>query len=166
MRAFQDDLGRTWEVTIDFAVVQRVKGLTGLNVLTLVESDARPLAELMADPLALFDVIYAICKPAAEGAGVSYDDFGRGFRADAIERATAAFHDEYADFFPQPLIRAGLRKMAEARGRLHARATEQGMANLAAIDLERLVSESIASSGGGPASSASTPGPSPSASSP
>lgn len=165
MHAFKDDLGRTWEVEINLSAIQRVRAHTGLDLLSLVEDDAAPLVGLLTQYLRLYDVVYALCKAQADAASVSYDDFGRGWRGDAIDRAIDAFHGEFADFFPQPQIRAGLKRMREARGKLNARATALGMARLEAIDLDDLLDTTIASSGNGPASSASTPDPSPSASS-
>jgi hypothetical protein len=171
MKTFQDNAGHVWSVTLDVTAVRRVKGRLGLNLYGLLDDGFRGLAALVADPLSLCDVLYVLCEDEAQKRGVTDEDFGRGLRGEAITAAARAFHDEFADFYHDPLVRAGLRRTAEARGRLEATLTESAMVGLEAemarlegLDPASLASELRALSGASPAPSASTPAPSPSAS--
>ncbi|HOD84164.1 MAG TPA: hypothetical protein PKG77_22300 [Phycisphaerae bacterium] len=98
MKTFVDNAGRTWTVSITVDSIKRVKGLLALNLLDTVGGDL--LEKLVGDPVLLCDVVYALCKPQAEQAGVSDEDFGRAMAGDAIERATTALLEDLVDFFP------------------------------------------------------------------
>ena len=116
MRTFVDNAGRTWTVSITVDSIKRVKGLLGVNLLDAVGGDL--LEKLVGDPVLLCDVVFALCKPQAEQASVSDEDFGRSMAGDAIERATTALLEDLVDFFP------GLRRSLLAKALAKLRAME------------------------------------------
>lgn len=164
MHTFTDARGRAWDVVIDVSAIKRVKGLLGLNLYDLVDDGAKGLGELLGDPCKLVDVIYVLCREQCQAQGLSDEDFGRGFSGDSLEAAGEAFVEELLSFFPNRQARTSLRKLI-GKGREAGRLMlEQTDADVDEIDPAALVAKWRDSSGAVPASSASTPAPSPSAS--
>ena len=165
MKTFTDNAGRTWTVTINVDAIKRVRGLLGVDLLEIVEGTL--IEKLIRDPVLLCDVAYVVCKPEADAQGVSDEDFGRAMAGDAIEHATKALLEELVGFSPSPRDRANLQRVLETTWRVMDRArdlVEQKLTS-GAIDqqIERALANATASSGSVPASSDSTPAPSPSA---
>lgn len=174
MQTFTDNAGRTWAITIHVTAVKRVRGLVDVDLYKLVDDGFKPLAALVADPVRLADVLYCLCRDEATARNVSDEDFGRSLAGDAIVRAADAFVEELIDFFPEARARAGLRKVVSAGKTVQVRMLDHAERVLAAIDPEQIAAREIerlresasrTSFGNSPGSSASTPGPSPSANS-
>jgi hypothetical protein len=165
MHSFQDNAGRTWTVAINVAAVKRVRGLMKLDLYKLVDDGFQPLGELVADPVQLADVLYCLCKDEADAKQISDEDFGRALYGDAITLAAEAFVEELFDFFPDARARAGMRKLSAAGKKVKARLLDHAETVLDQLDPEAEARKLIASFGSSPASSGSTPAPSPSPSS-
>jgi hypothetical protein len=100
MKKFIDALGRYWVVDINVATIKRVKALTEINLLTVVEGEL--VERLSSDPILLCDVLYGVCKPQADREGISDEDFGAGLAGDAIADATTCLIEALVEFFPEP----------------------------------------------------------------
>ena len=100
MHTFTDNADRTWTVAINVAAIKRVRGLVQVDLYKLIDDGFKPLAELIADPVRLADVLYCLCKDEADARQVSDEDFGRALAGDAITLAADAFVEELIDFFP------------------------------------------------------------------
>lgn len=161
MRTFADNAGRTWTVAINVALVKRVRGMLGLDLFKLLDDGARPLGELLADPVRLADVLFCLCQEEAEKRNVSDEDFGAALAGDSIGRAADAFVDELVDFFPHARGRESLKKLIAASRTLTDKLLDHAEMKVGQIDLEAEASRLIGSFGSSPGSSASTPGPSP-----
>jgi hypothetical protein len=159
MKSFKDNAGRTWVLSIHVAAVKKVRALAGVDLYSLVDDRFQGLAKLLNDPVSLVDVIYVLCRDEAEKLGVSDEDFGCAMAGDAIEHAARAFVEELVDFFPDPRVRAGLRKVIDAATAVKDRLMEHLEASVARIDPDFEANRLIASSTSSPAPSASTPGP-------
>jgi hypothetical protein len=111
MRTFKDNAERAWCVEINVATLKRVRGLTGTDLLGVLEG---PLIEkLVRDPVLLCDVVYAVIKPQADAAGVSDEQFGGAMAGDAIDAAWAALTEELVSFCPSPRDRANLGRVIQ-----------------------------------------------------
>lgn len=159
MHSFVDSLGRVWPVQINVAAVKRVQGLLGVNLYGVADEGMRGLAGLLDDPVKLVDVLYVLCRDQADAAKVSDEDFGRGLGGDSYRLAAEAFVEELADFFPDPRRRQVLRAVIAKTRQLADLAGAQALAELEAVDPATLLATLRGSSGGAPASSASTPAP-------
>lgn len=157
MKTFRDNAGRPWTVVINVYAVKRVRGLLGLDLYSLVDDRFQGLGKLLADPVALVDVLYVLCKDEADKLGVSDEDFGRGMGGDAIEHASTAFLEELTDFFPEPRVRAGIRRVIEAGRKMRDSLLTHMEGSLAAIDPDAEARRLIGSSGSSPGSSGSIP---------
>ena len=165
MRQFKDNAGRTWTVDINVATLKRVRGLTGVDLMQVIEGTL--IEKLIRDPVLLCDVVYAVCKPEADAAKVSDEEFGKAMAGDAIESATQAVLDELISFCPSPRDRANLGRVLQATNRVMEKArdvTEKRIETLTSEgELDKLVNRLLETSGrsstSAPEPSASTPGP-------
>jgi len=171
MRQFKDNYGgagRTWTVEINVATLKRVRGLTGTDLMQVIEGTL--VEKLIRDPILLCDIVYAICKPEADAAKISDEEFGKAMAGDAIEAATTAVLEELVAFCPSPRDRANLGRVLQATNRVMDKArdlTEKRIQTLTSEgELDKLVNRMLAhegmpgsSSTSVPASLGSTPGP-------
>jgi hypothetical protein len=156
MKTFTDNAGRAWTVAVSIDSIKRVKGLLSVNLLDAIEG--KLLERLTADPVLLCDILYCLCKPQADAASVSDEDFGRAMAGDAIEAATTAFLEELADFFPKgkrELLQKALGKLRK----LETMALSAAGERLDSPELEEQLRELIAGGlpGNSPGSPASIP---------
>ena len=165
MRQFKDNAGRTWTVDINVATLKRVRGLTGVDLMQVIEGTL--IEKFIRDPVLLCDVVYAVCKTEADAAKVSDEEFGKAMAGDAIEAATGAVLDELISFCPSPRDRANLGRVLQATNRVMEKArdvTEKRIETLTSeSELDKLVNRLLETSGSSstsaPEPSASTPGP-------
>jgi hypothetical protein len=168
MKTFKDNAGRTWTIAINVNAIKRVRDLAKVNLLEA--ADGKLFERLIDDSVLLVDAIYAACKPEADAASVTDEDFGRAMAGDAIEHATAAMLEELAAFFPKGKrqilteILSTLKAMEEksqaaAMRRLESGAAEQLMERAIAEHDRALQKMLSGSSGSLPESSASTQDP-------
>jgi hypothetical protein len=165
MRQFKDNAGRIWTVDINVATLKRVRGFTGVDLMQVIEGTL--IEKLIRDPVLLCDVVYAVCKPEADSAKVSDEEFGKAMAGDAIEAATGVVLDELISFCPSPRDRANLGRVLQATNRVMEKArdvTEKRIETLTSEgELDKLVNRLLETSGSSstsaPELSASTPGP-------
>lgn len=103
MHQFTDRSGRRWLVQIDVSTIKRVRSLTGVNLLDIVNGEL--IERLCNDPLLLADVLFAVVQPQAATQGISDEAFGQGLAGNAIAEATTALLSGLVDFFPEPKSR-------------------------------------------------------------
>ena len=168
MRSFKDNQGRQWSVEINVTAIKRVRGLTGEDLMQVIEGTL--IEKLIRDPVLLCDVVYALCKPEADARSVSDEEFGKAMAGDAIEAATTAVLEELVGFCPSPRDRANLGRVLQATNRVMEKArdlTEKRIETLTSeSELDKLVNRMVpepltsgSSSTSAPEPSASTPGP-------
>ena len=127
------------------------------------------IEKLIRDPVLLCDVVYAICKPEADGRNIGDEEFGRAMAGDAIDAATMAVLDELVGFCPSPRDRANLGRVLQATRKVMDRARDLVEKKLDSGALDKLADRLLAeaspeatagnSSTSAPESSASTPAP-------
>lgn len=162
MRSFKDNQGRQWSVEINVTAIKRVRGLTGEDLMQVIEGTL--IEKLIRDPVLLCDVVYAICKPEADTRNVSDEEFGKAMAGDAIEAATTAVLEELVGFCPSPRDRANLGRVLQATRKVMDRARDLVEKKLDSGELDRLADRLL--SGGATAGSSSTSAPESSASIP
>lgn len=155
MRTFKDLAGRDWGIAMDIAAAKRVRDMLGLDIVG--PNAAAVFEKLIADPITLCDVLFAVCRPQAERLGVSDEEFGRALAGDVIERAARALLEELADFTPHVRDRERARRIVAAIFTLADRARD--VLDRQTDEAIRAATESIsgAKSGSSPGSSDSTP---------
>jgi len=169
MKTFTDNAARAWTIQVNVDALKRVKSLLDVDLMEAV--DGKLLQRMLDEPILLCDIIYALCKPQADAAGVTDEDFGRAMAGDAIDNATQALLEELVDFFPQRR-RALLTKVLDKLKKLDSLALATVTDRIEKIDLDKVMSSAVAQldndlsallagkpSGPAPGSSASTPAP-------
>jgi hypothetical protein len=129
---FTDNAGRQWQISVNVDSIRRVRNT--LNV-DLMELGTGQLAQRLAnDPVLLADILWVLCQPQAEKAGVGSEQFGTALAGDALDQATTQLFEGIADFFPQQrrrqVVRAALNKAKE----LDAAIAEQAVRKIEAMD--------------------------------
>ena len=99
MRNFIDSSGRVWVVDVSVTTIKRVRTLTGVNLLEVIQGEL--IEQLSSDPILLADCLYAVCQPQAVREGVSDEAFGQSLAGDVIDRATTALLEGLIEFFPE-----------------------------------------------------------------
>ena len=146
MKTFTDNTGRAWQIAINVDAIKRVKALASVDLLDAV--DGKLIERLVDDPVLLCDVVYSLCKPLADAAGVSDEDFGRSMAGDAIEHATSAMLEELVDFFPSRR-RALLAKAVGKLRTLEAMVLSAAETRLDELDLDKAARAAMAALGVG-----------------
>lgn len=180
---FKDQEGRVWRCSINVSTIARVRDTLGVDLMQAFDPKSEVYTKLIGDPVFLCNVLFAVVKTQADEKGVGSEAFGEALGGDALGLATDALVEGLAAFFPNPgtrgaylaAYRAGRAAQDRAAEALLARVNSPGFAS--AIDqlvsragtqfdagLEALRSRSGGTSTNVPASSVSTPAPSPSGS--
>jgi hypothetical protein len=149
MATFRDGNGREWHINVTVADVKRVKEQTGLLLTSLIENQLTPLAQLLADPVALVDTVWVLVEPQAKAAGLTDEQFGQSLSGDSLEQMAAAFMEALTDFFPKrqsDLLKTLLTKQRQLQDALADRA-EAELSRLTVDQLIESVSSSQASAG-------------------
>jgi hypothetical protein len=162
MGMFKDSEGRPWAVAINTTVIKRVRLMAGVDINGLLDDKFEKLNALHRDVVLFVDVLYAVCKDEADRRSLTDEDFGRAMFGDALHHADVAFCEALADFFSDPRMRGALRRVIAAGAEVRDRLLERLDRETATIDVDSAVRRLIGSPGDSPASSASTPAPSPS----
>lgn len=142
MKTFTDNTGRAWTVSLNVGTLKRVRGLCKVDLMQAVEG--KLVEKLIADPVLLCDVLFAVCKEEADKLQVSDIDFGRSLGGDAIDSATTALLEELVVFFPQRR-REVLRKALHKMNQLQEKSIKAAMLFLESPELDRRVESAIAS---------------------
>jgi len=144
MATFRDGNGREWHIHVTVADVKRVKEQTGLLLTSLIENQLTPLAQLLADPVALVDTVWVLVEPQAKAAGLTDEQFGQSLSGDSVDQMATAFMEALTDFFPKrqsDLLKTLLQKQRQLQDALADRAE----AELGRLTVEQLI-ESVSSS--------------------
>lgn len=160
MHCFTDTAGRTWEMSIHVGSIRRVKALTGIDMPSLYGDELRPLQEIANDPVKFAEVLWALVKFQGEKSGINQEAFLEALAGDSLDHALRAFLEELADFFPAAKAMT-LRNMVGKIFRIQELLKMRADKELENQDLETWAEKLTSSSGAAPASSASTPDPSP-----
>lgn len=159
MATFKDRTGREWVVEINPTAMRQVREETGVHLGTLLNDRMAGLAALMADPIALVDVLYVLCRDQAAHHKLSDADFGRQLDGDSYDAAADAFTESLANFSPPRLRKALLSLLAKER-EYQTAAGQKAAAGIAAMDVSALIEAAATSSnsaGNSPASSGLIP---------
>ena len=143
MKTFTDNAGRTWTVAINVDALKRVRSLCDVDLMQIVGDGGKLLDRLMADPVLLCDVVFAVCKEEAESKGISDADFGKAMAGDPIEHATQALLEELVGFFPNRTQRDVLGKVLAKMRRYVALAGEMAKAKVDDPELDARMEKAI-----------------------
>jgi hypothetical protein len=163
MPTFKDKKGQEWPVEVTGNTIKRVRTYLKVELLSIVEGKEL-LNRMISDPEFLVDLIYVVCKPEADARGVSDYEFGELLVGESIMHATNALMESLIGFFPSPKDQANFGQVWKALTETMDKARDLATARLQS-QLPGVIEQALASVGSSstatPASSASTPVPSP-----
>ncbi len=145
MKTFLDSANpqRTWQISLNVGTIKRVKGL--LPDVDLVEiNEGKPplILRLATDPCLLCDVLYVLCKPAADEAKITDEQFGEAMGGDALQAGQKALFDELTDFFLK-LGRTEKATVVSQAERVVTATMEAADRRLKEVDIEALSEQAV-----------------------
>lgn len=97
---FSDVKGQEWNAAINVGALRRVLAQTSIDLTKLFdEKQAEPVRKLIANPLVMADVLFAIVEPQATARGITADAFGELLEGEALVAATDAVLAALVVFF-------------------------------------------------------------------
>lgn len=145
MKTFVDTADRTWSIHLTIDSVKRVKSLLDVNLLDLLGGSTPLLTRLGTDVVLLCDVIFVLIKTQADEKGVTDEQFGAALGGEAILGAQSAFYEELIGFF-QGMGRKDMVRAVTAQRNLIDKAVQRIASHLDAIDLDKMLEETIGKS--------------------
>lgn len=137
MKQFKDGKGREWAIELNVSTIKRVRELTEVNLLAVLEGGDL-LERLGSDPELLCNTLYALVKPEADRQNISDVQFGEGMSGDAIDHGATALLGELVDFFPEPRRRV-LAGVLEKLKKLETEAISQSLRRVESDQANRLM---------------------------
>ena len=180
---FTDQRGRAWRLELNYSLAKRLRDVTGLDFVNY--QDGKALLAIHDSDEKLVQVLWLLCEAQATAASVGEEEFGTGLGGDALEQAIEALEQALINF-SRPARRQAMQAIRDKAHELVAAQTELATTKIRSPQMTRWmeaklreVSDQIdrkmdeampspATSGNsatnGPASSASIPAPTRSAS--
>lgn len=113
MPSFKDSESREWHLRIDVDAIRRVRSNHSIDLATILASP-ESIDRLTSDICLTIDVIYELCKPAADRLGIDAAAFGRSLFGDSLGNAVRAFEEALVEFLPESNRRATARRIIDA----------------------------------------------------
>ena len=113
MPSFKDSESREWHLRIDVDAIRRVRSNHSIDLATILASP-ESIDRLTSDICLTIDVIYELCKPAADRLGIDAAAFGRSLFGDSLGHAVRAFEEALVEFLPESSRRATARRIIDA----------------------------------------------------
>lgn len=113
MPVFKDSESREWHLRIDVDAIRRVRSNHSIDLATILASP-ESIERLTSDICLTIDVIYELCKPAADRFGIDAAAFGRSLFGDSLGNAVQAFEEALVEFLPESSRRATARRIIDA----------------------------------------------------
>lgn len=121
MKAFTDTEGRLWSIRGSLGAFERVKTLTGVDMLDLPTT--QNCLKQINDVFTLGRVLHAMCQDQAESRGLTPEQFADGFNADTLHEASNALLDEVV-FFCRKDLRPALQMALDKARQADAKVVE------------------------------------------
>ena len=111
MRTFTDNNGREWVLDLNIESARRINPLLEAEKANLLQPNT--LIHRLADPFFTANVLYIFCKKQADDLAIDSAEFGRSLGGLALWTGQQMLIEEYIDFFPDPNVQDGIRKLSK-----------------------------------------------------
>lgn len=136
--SFKDVSGHAWNISINVTSLKALREFLDVDLAALVNS-GEVVEKFLSDPVLLIDVIFVLCKDAAQSEGVNSEDFGRRIgNGEILDAATEALFEAIANFFTRR--GAAMWKASRKLRQLETQALKQAEIDLEAVNLMDLIS--------------------------
>ncbi len=122
METFTDQAGRTWNLPINSATIERVRNEIHVDLYEYgmhnESEDVRQVLQFQVrgDPILLTRILFSLVRPQADALEIPYDKFCEDLTGQALWDAIAPLETAIVNFTPNPdqraAIEATIRKMA------------------------------------------------------
>lgn len=97
---FTDKAGNVWDCGITVGALRRVLAQTGIDLTRLFDDDnAEPVQKLLAQPMTIADVVFAVIELQAKSKNIDAPAFGELLEGDSLADATEALLEALSVFF-------------------------------------------------------------------
>lgn len=97
---FKDTKGNEWNASITVGALRRVLAQTSIDLTRLFDDEkAEAVQKLLANPITIADVVFAVVEPQATAKGIDAEAFGELLEGEALAQATDALLDSLVVFF-------------------------------------------------------------------
>jgi len=138
MAKFTDNTGHDWIVPVTYGSIERAQTFSGVNLCEVLTGEL--FDRLQWDDLLISKILWAICKPEADQAGISQQQFQEAIQGEPIDAATEAILEGLDGFFSRRKrqilrdMRAMLREAEATRSKVTEKFRDT-MGNLTEIGL-------------------------------
>lgn len=151
MKSFTDAKGRTWSVDINVATLQRVKGLTGVDLTKLIDARGETFSKVVEDVFVMFDVLTALVQPQLDAQGMTPEQFGESLDETSLEAAVHALIEAVIDFFQEGkrmLLKRAFAKVKTAAERRQSTTIDQAMRAVESPEFDQAIETALQSTSG------------------
>ena len=131
MHTFKNETGKEFTVSLDINAVRTIRDRLGVDIVNFASEEQ--LQKLFGDVVMFVDVLYLICEPQCEAAGLTDEQFGAGLGGDNLGDAIIALEGAIVSFIPSPKQRANMQSLLKA-----ARDTDDAAQDLIQAEIAKL----------------------------
>jgi len=142
MTQFKDRSGDLWSLALDYDTINRIKTELDINLLSVVDEEAKLLERLANDEVLLIDVISVAVTPQIQSKKLSPEEFARRLDGKVLDEAIGALIEGIANF-SRPRKGAILRKTWEKIEAASDLAEAKVITYLDQIDFGNLIDQTL-----------------------
>jgi len=151
MKTFADSAGRNWTIEINVATLQRVKGVTGIDLTKLIDAQGETFTKVVEDVFVMFDVLTALVQPQLDAQGMTTEQFGESLDETSLEGAVHALIEAVIDFFQEGkrmLLRRAFAKVKTAAQRRQSTTIDKAMQAVESPEFDQAIENALQSTSG------------------
>lgn len=141
---FADSDGRVWTIKLSLGLIDRVQSATQID-LAPEDNNVSPITQLIFQSRLLGQVLWECCRPAAESAGVSREEFVDRLDPESLAAGWGALQEAVIFFIhsKSPAVAVATRRAMEAEMQVVEAGARQMIATLESTTTEKALKEAI-----------------------
>jgi len=151
MKSFTDAKGKTWTIEVNVATLQRVKGLTGVDLTKLIDAQGETFSKVVEDLFVMFDVLTALVRPQLDAQGMTTEQFGESLDETSLEAAVHALIEAVIDFFQEGkrmLLKRAFTKVKTAAERRQTTTIDRALQAVESPEFDQAIENALQSTSG------------------
>lgn len=151
MKSFTDAKGNTWTIEVNVTTLQRVKGLTGVDLTKLIDAKGETFSKVVEDVFIMFDVLTALVRPQLDAQGITTEQFGESLDETSLEDAVHALIEAVIDFFREGkrmLLKRAFTKVKTAAERRQSTSIDKAMQAVESPEFDQAIENALQSTSG------------------
>lgn len=151
MKSFTDAKGKIWTIEVNVATLQRVKGLTGIDLTKLIDAKGDTFTKVVEDVFIMFDVLTALVRPQLDAQGMTPEQFGESLDETSLENAVHALIEAVIDFFREGkrmLLKRAFTKVKTAAERRQSTSIDKALQAVESPEFDQAIENALQSTSG------------------